>query len=305
MSASPVGVPLPVADVVLRSRSVALLVEAVEQSEGVGARVRRSIGGAKTRNFDPFLMLDEGKVGSGAGFPDHPHRGFETVSYLLEGSMKHEDCHGHRGVMTPGCVSWMTAGRGVVHSEMPGPGGAHGMQLWVNLCAKDKMVPPVYQDLSPTEIPTPELGGVTARVIAGTAFGVSSRVFTRTPTFYLDFTMAPGSLLTQALPLGWNSFVYVLSGSAKIGDVIESAVAVPTQHTALLSCVDGEDGLRVWAGEAGCRLLLLSGKPIGEPIVQHGPFVMNTRAEIQAAVTDYQTGRNGFEKAAAFLARND
>ena len=164
------------------------------QSEGRGARVRRSIGRPELRNLDPFLLLDEfeGSGAEGAGFPDHPHRGFETVSYLLEGEFTHEDFAGNKGVLRPGDLQWMTAGRGIVHSEMPGWDRTRGLQLWVNLAAEHKMVEPAYQELTSDQIPVASAGGVTAKVIAGKCMGVTSEVRTRTPTYFLDFTLTPG-----------------------------------------------------------------------------------------------------------------
>ncbi|XP_067663838.1 pirin-like isoform X2 [Haliotis asinina] len=278
------------------SRKVILNVLSVEQDEGVGARVRRSVGRSELRNLDPFLMLDEFKVAAPAGFPDHPHRGFETVTYMLSGSFRHEDFCGHKGVINAGDLQWMTAGKGVVHCEMPhGKQEGHGLQLWVNLAAKDKMVEPAYQELLDKNIPRSSKDGVTVKVIAGESYnGIKSPVYTRTPTLYLDFKLDPGASVSQPLPSRWTVFAYVLSGHAIFGGSEGSP-----HHTLVL----GGEGDRIDIENKGsetCHFVLIAGKPLNEPIVQHGPFVMTTQAEIRQAITDYQTGRNGFEKAASW-----
>ncbi|XP_021101037.1 pirin isoform X2 [Heterocephalus glaber] len=201
------------------SKKVTLLVLSREQSEGVGARVRRSIGRPELKNLDPFLLFDEFKGGRPGGFPDHPHRGFETVSYLLEGgSMAHEDFCGHRGKMNPGDLQWMTAGRGILHAEMPcSEEPAHGLQLWVNLKSSEKMVEPRYQELKSEEIPKPSKDGVTVAVISGEALGIKSKIYTRTPTLYLDFKLDQGAKHSQPIPEGWTSFIYTISGDVYIG----------------------------------------------------------------------------------------
>ncbi|CAM9307871.1 unnamed protein product [Phaeothamnion confervicola] len=286
-----------------KSRSVDQVVLSVAQAEGAGATVRRSIGGAKLRNFDPFLMLDEAKVAPPAGFPDHPHRGFETVSYMLEGTFKHEDFVGHRGDIGKGDLQWMTAGRGILHSEMPGPEGAHGLQLWVNLAAKDKMCEPAYQELKKEDIPVAVEGGVTAVVIAGSALGVTSPVYTRTPTSYIHFKMQPRSSVDQAIPVGWNCFLYTLGGAVAVGEAGSAADTkdepilepIGAHHTVTLTR-DG-DGVTLRTLDEPADFVLIGGQPLNEPIVQHGPFVMNTREEIMQAMRDYQTGQNGFENA--------
>ncbi|CAM0878042.1 unnamed protein product [Alopecurus aequalis] len=265
------------------------------QSEGQGATVRRSIGRHELRNLDPFLMLDEFSVSKPAGFPDHPHRGFETVTYMLEGAFTHQDFSGHKGTIKTGDVQWMTAGRGIVHSEMPASDGVQkGLQLWINLAAKDKMIEPRYQELQSKDISQASKDGVDVRIIAGEAFGVRSPVYTRTPTMYMDFTMHPGSQLHQPIPAGWNAFVYIIEGEGSFGR--ESATPATAHHCLVLGA-DG-DGLSVWnRSKAPLRFALAAGQPLKEPVVQQGPFVMNTRAEIQQAMEDYYYGRNGFEKA--------
>ncbi|XP_063099054.1 pirin isoform X3 [Cavia porcellus] len=202
------------------SKKVTLSVLSREQSEGVGARVRRSIGRPELKNLDPFLLFDEFKGGRPGGFPDHPHRGFETVSYLLEGgSMAHEDFCGHFGKMNPGDLQWMTAGRGILHAEMPcSEEPAHGLQLWVNLRSSEKMVEPQYQELKSEQIPKPSKDGVTVAVISGEALGIKSKVYTRTPTLYLDFKLDQGAKHSQPIPkvlsyckLAVNTFVHLSS----------------------------------------------------------------------------------------------
>eukprot|EP00742_Colponemidia_sp_Colp-10_P001215 GILJ01001308.1.p1 GENE.GILJ01001308.1~~GILJ01001308.1.p1 ORF type:complete len:318 (+),score=40.64 GILJ01001308.1:88-954(+) len=283
----------------MASRSVIKKVLSVEQAEGVGARVRRSIGRPELRNFDPFLMLDEFRVAPPAGFSDHPHRGFETVTYMLEGSVQHEDFVGHAGTIDPGDLQWMTAGRGILHAEMP-VNKCHGLQLWVNLAAKDKMCEPAYQELKKESIPSVTKDGVTAVVIAGEALGIKSPVYTRTPTSYLDFKMEPNSTLRQSIPAHWNAFTYVLSGKALFGSP-ESEVTA--HHTAVFSRAENEDVVTVRTQDEPCRFVLIAGQPLNEPIVQYGPFVMNTQEQIQQAFQDYRNASNGFERAASWESR--
>ncbi|KAJ6842979.1 pirin-like protein [Iris pallida] len=272
-------------------RSVVKKVLAEAQQEGEGASVRRSIGRPELKNLDPFLMLDEFSVSAPAGFPDHPHRGFETVTYMLEGAFTHQDFSGHKSTIRAGDLQWMTAGRGVVHSEMPAAEGVQkGLQLWINLPSKDKMIEPRYQELQSKDIARAEKDGVEARIIAGEAFGVRSPAYTRTPTMYLDFTMQPGSQLHQPVPVSWNAFVYVIEGEGVFGETSASS-----HHVLVLST---GDGLSVWNRSDGpLRFVLVGGKQLDEPVVQYGPFVMNTQAEIQQTLEDYRNCRNGFEKA--------
>ncbi|XP_028836505.1 pirin isoform X5 [Denticeps clupeoides] len=222
---------------IMKARRVAKLVLSVEQAEGVGARVRRSIGRKELRNLDPFLMLDEFKVCKPAGFPDHPHRGFETVTYLLGGVSAHEDFCGHSGKLEPGDLQWMTAGRGVVHAEMPvSDQPAYGLQLWVNLKKADKMVEPQYQELKSSQVPKPSKDGVTVAVISGEALGVKSKIYTRTPTLYLDFKLQSGAKHVQPVPAGWTSFLYTLNGTVHVGPD-EDQQKIEAHHTVVL-----EDG---------------------------------------------------------------
>jgi len=277
----------------MKCRSLSKVVLSKWQSEGRGARVRRSIGRPELRNLDPFLMLDEfeGSAKDGGGFPDHPHRGFETVSYLLEGEFTHEDFAGNHGVLKAGDLQWMTAGRGIVHSEMPGWERTRGLQLWVNLAKEFKMVEPSYQELLSTEIPSATTDGVTVKVIAGSSMGIKSAVRTRTPTFYLDFKFVPGTKFTQDVPDGWTCFAYILAGNFKFG----GSKSVDAHNTVLFN-TDG-DGIEMENdGQTEGHLVLIAGRPIGEKVVQHGPFVMNSREEIEQAFEDYKLGKNGFEK---------
>ncbi|XP_075053083.1 pirin isoform X1 [Mixophyes fleayi] len=280
----------------MSSRKVVKTVLSVEQSEGVGARVRRSIGRKELRNLDPFLMLDEFKGGKPGGFPDHPHRGFETVSYLLAGgSMAHEDFCGRVGRLDPGDLQWMTAGRGIVHAEMPcTEEPAHGLQLWVNLKSSEKMIPPEYQELKSASIPKPSKDGVTVTVISGESMGVKSKVYTRTPTLYLDFKLEKGAKHTQAVPKGWTAFIYTLHGVIHVGPT-DAQQKIEPHHTAVL---DDEDSVQFEnKDDELCHFVLIAGEPIKEPVVQHGPFVMNTAQEIAQTLEDYNMNKNGFEKA--------
>ncbi|WZY96987.1 hypothetical protein YC2023_069316 [Brassica napus] len=275
-----------------------------QQHEGFGAVVRRSIGRFELRYFDPFLVLDEFSVTAPAGFPDHPHRGFETVTYMLEGEILHEDCEGHKGVIREGGLQWMTAGKGIVHSEMPSSNGngttTHnkGLQLWINLSSKHKLVMPSYQEIESKDIAEAEKDGVRVRIIAGEWNGVKSKICTRTPTMYLDFTLSPGSKISQNIPLHWNAFVYVLQGHGHFGDARSQHSAASAHHMLILGL--GGDRLEAWNGsDSGLplRFILVGGEPIGEPVVQFGPFVMNTQEEIDQTIDDFENFTNGFEKA--------
>lgn len=274
-----------------------------EQSEGAGARVRRSIGRRELQNVDPFLMLDEFKVPLPAGFPDHPHRGFETVTYMLPsspGAMTHEDSAGNAGTLRAGDLQWMTAARGILHSEVPeSRQPAHGIQMWINLAAKDKMSPPSYQEISRDNLTRVEADGVRAIVVAGEALGAASQVVTRTPCYFIHFFMEPGALLHQPIPPDFTAFVYTLQGDANYG-----GIDAGPHYTITLSQGGGEDGLVVRAGGGGASFVVVGARPIGEPIVQHGPFVMCTAQEIRQAIQDFQSGRNGFEGADRWSSKN-
>lgn len=281
------------------SRSITQAVLSEEQDEGVGARVRRSIGRPELRNHDPFLMLDEFNVDNNGGFPDHPHRGFETVTYMLEGQFQHEDFAGHKGVIGPGDLQWMTAGRGIVHSEMPVKSNtrAHGLQLWINLPKEHKMCEPQYQELLDQEIPRaqPE-EGIVVKVMAGESYGVESKVYTRTPTMFLDFKMEPHKVVEQTIPEEFTGFIYMLSGTTFIGDS-ESGVFEGKAHHTLTFSEDGKDKVKIETRNEPAHFVFIAGQPLREPIVQHGPFVMNTNEEIYETVYDFRNAMNGFERA--------
>ncbi len=274
----------------MTARTLQQIIESVPASDGAGVRLRRSLGRAQQLRVDPFLMLDEFSSENAddyiAGFPSHPHRGFETVTYLLDGHMLHEDHLGHRGDLKSGAVQWMTAGRGIIHSEMPQQekGRMRGFQLWLNLPAKEKMKPAGYRDIQPDEIPVVQLpAGGRVKVIAG-AFGSTPgpiRGLTTDPT-YLDVTLGAGGSFSHAIDPSYSAFVYPFEGSVSI-----AGRELQTQHAGVLG--NGER-IELGAGAQGARFLLLAGRPLREPIVQYGPFVMNTRAEIEQALRDYQSG---------------
>ncbi|CAA3004461.1 Hypothetical predicted protein [Olea europaea subsp. europaea] len=275
-------------------RLVAKKILAKPQNEGDGAVVRRSIGRPELKSLDPFLMLDEFEVSPPAGFPDHPHRGFETVTYMLQGAFTHQDFMGHKGTIRTGDVQWMTAGRGIIHSEMPaGEGAQRGLQLWINLSAKDKMIEPRYQELVSEDIPKAEKDGVEVKIIAGESMGVYSPVYTQTPTMYLDFTLKPNAQHHQSIPESWNAFVYIIEGEGVFG--LQKSAPIKAHHVLVLG--PGE-GLSVWNKSSNpLRFILAGGQPLNEPVVQHGPFVMNTQAEIDKTIEDYYYSKNGFEMA--------
>ncbi|XP_075516389.1 pirin-like protein [Primulina tabacum] len=278
----------------LQPRLVSMKLLAKSQSEGDGAVARRSIGRQELKSLDPFLMLDEFSISPPAGFPDHPHRGFETVTYMLQGGVTHQDFAGHKGTIHEGDIQWMTAGRGIVHSEMPaGDGPNTGLQLWINLASKNKMIEPRYQELLDKEIPRVEKDGVTVKIIAGESMGVQSLVYTQTPTMFLDFAVKPNAQYHQVIPKSWNAFVYVLKGEG----VFCTPISHPTSAHHILVLGPG-DGLSVWnKSSIPLRFILVGGQPLNEPVAQHGPFVMNSQAEIEKTIEDYFYGRNGFEKA--------
>ncbi|MET0517281.1 MAG: pirin family protein [Burkholderiaceae bacterium] len=275
-------------------RAVERLVAGQATSDGAGVKLTRVLTHTLQRRLDPFLMLDA--FGSDkaddyiAGFPDHPHRGFETVTYMLEGRMRHRDSAGHEGLLGNGGVQWMTAGRGVVHSELPEQeeGRMEGFQLWLNLPARDKMREPWYRDIESREIPEFERDGVTVRVIAGESHGVAGAVQREhTEPLYLDLHLAPGASFEQALPDTHNAFVYVYRGGLRF----DTGCTVPAQRMAILANTPGSDGVRLTAGDEPTRAILIAGRPLNEPIAQYGPFVMNTQAELMQAVRDFQAGK--------------
>ena len=274
---------------------VARKLRGMPASDGAGVKLTRVIGTPQLDMLDPFLMLDEFGTDRAedylAGFPDHPHRGFETVTYMLDGRMRHKDNHGNEGLLVPGSVQWMTAGRGLVHSEMPEQheGRMRGFQLWVNLPAKDKLVEPRYQEFAPDRIPVAKpSAGVSVKVIAGDVDGVHGPIVQpATDPLYLDIGLDAGRDWQTTLPQGHNAFAYVFEGAATIGEG-EDARALETHELAVLG---GGDLFKVRAGDAGARLILVAGRPLGEPVARYGPFVMNTKEQIMQAFVDFQEGR--------------
>ena len=280
------------------SRSVEQLVTGQATSDGAGVKLNRVLTQNLQHRLDPFLMLDA--FGSDkpddyiAGFPDHPHRGFETITYMIAGRMLHRDSAGHEGLLQNGGVQWMTAGRGVIHSEIPQQeeGVMEGFQLWLNLHSSEKMNPPWYRDFQNAQLPqlqTPE--GVAVTVIAGASHGVQGAVTREiTQPLYLDVHMPQGARFAQVLPADHNAFVYVYRGEVRI-----QGQAVPVQRMAILANTAQADGVVIEASTEA-KLILVAGRPLQEPIVQYGPFVMNSRQEIEQAMSDFRSGRLG-EKA--------
>ncbi len=284
-------------------REVSRLITAHKQEEGAGFIVRRPLPSMSLAQADPFLLIDEmGPVdyapGEAVGAPDHPHRGFETITYVLSGEFEHEDSAGHRGVLHSGDVQWMTAGAGIVHSEMPSRlvrdagGRVHGFQIWVNLPAKLKMTQPRYQEVASAKIPSAQSadGLASVRVIAGEALGARSVIDTLTPVVYQDWSLSPGADVTVPLAAEQQALLYVFEGAARLGD--EGRLVDDGQ----LAVLSPGDSVRLRAADgatAPSRMLLLAGVPLKEPVARYGPFVMNTPAEIQQAFRDYQSGKMG------------
>jgi len=281
----------------MTTRSVTRVVTAHQQLEGAGFLVRRPLPTRGLELCDPFLLVDEMgpfdlAPGKATGAPDHPHRGFETVSYILEGEVEHEDSAGNRGFIGAGDVQWMTAGRGIVHSEMPSRrivaegGRVHGFQIWVNLPARDKMMAPRYQEVPAAKIPSAVSsdGKAQVRVIAGSALGVQAVIDTRTPILYQDWTLSAGASVEQAVPADFQGFAYVFAGSAEVGG--------KTLGSGQLGLLGPGDSVHL-SSTTKARLLLLAGQPINEPVARYGPFVMNTEAELHQAVRDFQSGKLG------------
>ncbi|MEA5123637.1 pirin family protein [Xanthomonas floridensis] len=264
-------------------------------SDGAGVKLTRVIGTQQLPDLDPFLMLDEFGTEQAedyiGGFPSHPHRGFETVTYMLDGRMRHKDNHGNEGLLTPGSVQWMTAGRGLIHSEMPEQesGRMRGFQLWVNLPARDKMTEPKYQEYAPDHIPVAHPApGVTVKVIAGTVDEVVGPIVQpATSPVYLDIALAPDAVWTYLLPDGHNAFAYAFEGEVEVGES-DAARTLPAQELAVLG---GGERLTLRAGTQGAQLILVAGRPLNEPVMRHGPFVMNTKQELMQAFVDFQEGR--------------
>jgi len=285
-------------------RTVSGIVNSIETLEGGGFLVRRPFPKASFSEFDPFLLLDEmGPMtvapNEAKGAPDHPHRGFETVTYMLSGEMEHKDSQGHAGRLGAGDLQWMTAGAGVVHSEMPSPefqrtgGTLHGFQLWVNLPRQNKMMQPRYQEIPSASIPTvrSEDEMVTVRVIAGEALGARAVIETVTPIMYLHFTIRPGGHVLQNVPEGYNAFAYVVDGEGLFGAESEAA----RDGQMILFAQDGDE-VRIQNpadAKATLEVLLIAGVPLNEPVARYGPFVMNTEGEIRQAIEDFRLGRMG------------
>ena len=284
-------------------RTLVQIIPSIPTSDGAGVKLRRSLGSQRGLYVDPFLMLDEFYSDDPndyiAGFPAHPHRGFETVTYMLDGHMRHEDHLGNRGDLGPGDVQWMTAARGIIHSEMPqqSAGRMRGFQLWVNLPSREKMKPARYRDIPSVQIPCVKLPqGGEVKVIAGTleldGDATSGPVNSRgaklsTDPLYLDVRLPAAAEFSAPVAAGYNAFLYTYEGSAHVGP---AGATEPLPHRAAGVLSDG-DGVRVQAGADGVRFLLLAAKPLREPVVQYGPFVMNTREEIEQALADYRNGR--------------
>jgi redox-sensitive bicupin YhaK (pirin superfamily) len=293
------------------SRSVSRIINSTKTTEGGGFIVNRSFPTNALLDFDPFLLLDEmgpknWKPGEAKGAPDHPHRGFETVTYMLEGRFEHKDSRGNSGKLGPGDVQWMTAGAGVVHSEMPekeflrSGGNLHGFQLWVNLPQRDKMIKPRYQDVPSSKIPVArtEDGAVKVKIIAGEAFGARAIIQTMTPIFYLHFTLQPGAKVVQPVSKEYNSFAYIINGEALIGPAEKQKIAKAGQM--IIFKDDGEE-VEISApadsitttNNSALDILLIGGLPLNEPVARYGPYVMNTKEEILKAIEDYQNGNMG------------
>ena len=309
------------------SRAIRQVFQAIEQSEGAGARVRRSIGTPKLRNFSPFLMLDHFKVSPGAGFPDHPHRGQETITYLLKGAVDHEDFAGNSGTIEAGDLQFMTAGKGIMHAEMPrqnADGSANeGMQLWVDLPEKLKACEPRYRDLRAKEIPQIQVDGgkVSIKIISGQSHGTDSvQELAYTPVWIFDVTIEAGGKVTQQLPNGWNAFAYTLDGTTLFGSKGKDQQTVAAFHNvvfeqkgdAVFAEVDqsADEGGRfskslsaptLYIGHADdAPSVLVAGLPLDQKVVQYGPFVLNSQEQVYQAMLDYQSHSNGFERAAGW-----
>ena len=286
-----------------KNRSISQVTNAKTTLEGEGFVVHRAFPSNSLREFDPFLLLDEmGPIvlaaGEAKGAPDHPHRGFETVTYMVDGIFEHKDSQGHSGKLKPGDVQWMTAGSGVIHSEMPEKefsqkgGTMHGFQLWVNLPKKDKMMKPHYQDLPANKIPVAQNDGVKVKVIAGESMGKQAVIETRTPIMYLHFTLQPGTKVTQTVPQNYNAFAYVVNGEGLFGNEQRRA---HKEQVVLFEQDGNEITIHNTADDTKSPLdvLLIAGVPLGEPVARYGPFVMNTEEEISQAILDYNSGKMG------------
>lgn len=286
-----------------KARSASRVINSIRNVEGGGFIVNRAFPTHFISQFDPFLLLDEmGPAdyapGEAVGAPDHPHRGFETVTYMLEGKFQHKDSHSHSGKLGPGDVQWMTAASGVIHSEMPDDeivrngGRIHGFQLWVNLPRRDKMIKPHYQEIPGSKIPqgkSPD-GKVTAKVIAGQALGAHAVIETRTPIMYVHFTLQPKSEVKQHVPAEYNAFAYVVRGTGLFGS---NDKATAKGQVVIFSEGGDEISIKNESSNSPLDVLLIAGVPLNEPIARYGPFVMNEPHEIEQAIEDYRNGRMG------------
>jgi len=274
----------------MSQRKITHIIPALEVTEGAGVSVFRSIGTPALRNLDPFLMLDQFSTDNPddyiAGFPEHPHRGFNTFTYMLDGHMRHSDSMGNHGDLGPGGAQWMKAGSGVIHSEMPQQesGRMRGFQLWINLPAQEKMTAPEYQEVRPDSVPELSINDASVRLLAGTISDQQGPVSDpNTEVEYFDIKLAPNSEFIHSLAPKHAAFIFLFEGQASV-----SGQKIQEQQLAVLG--EGEE-LMIGSGNEGARCLLVSGKPIGEPIVQYGPFVMNTREEIELALSDFRAGK--------------
>ena len=272
---------------------VSRIVRGLSVIDGAGVRLHRIIGSPRLNHVDPFVLLDEFKSDNPkdyiAGFPDHPHRGIETITYMIDGNFRHKDSRGGGGLLAPGCVQWMTAGRGIIHSEMPEmkDGRLWGYQLWLTLAARDKMIEPRYQHLDPQDIPAVEEKGATVKLISGSYLGTSGPALTEFPVSYFDVYLEKDSRFQVPVAQGWNSFLYVHSGAV----AVESADQQQQVSSGELALLADNTEVSVLGREDGSGFLYLSSAPHNEPIVRGGPFVMNSEEEIRQAFLDYQTGR--------------
>lgn len=284
-----------------KTRSVLQVINAKTTLEGEGFVVHRAFPNGSLREFDPFLLLDEmGPIeissGEAKGAPDHPHRGFETVTYMIDGVFEHKDSQGHSGKIKAGDVQWMTAGSGVIHSEMPEQeflqkgGTLHGFQLWINLPKKDKMIKPRYQELPSKKIPIVQNDGVQVKVIAGESMGEKAVIETRTPMMYLHFTLQQNAKITQIIPQSYNAFAYVVNGEGLFGD---KQISAHKEQVVLFEQDGNEITIKASDMSSPLDVLLIAGVPLGEPVARYGPFVMNTEDEIKQAILDYNTGKMG------------
>ncbi len=287
-----------------QARSVRAVIDSTHTFEGAGFPVTRPFPTEQLMDFDPFLLLDEMgpmklAAGEDTGAPDHPHRGFETVTYLFEGEMEHRDSQGNVGRLKPGDVQWMTAGAGVIHSELTptefikSGGTLHGVQLWVNLPSTAKMTKPRYQDIASTKMPvvTSKDGKVLVKVIAGESLDAKAVIETHTPIIYLHITIQPGGNIKQSIPSGFNTFAYIIDGQGQFGT--EQQVGTDSQMVMFESNISEVLISNPANSTKALNLLLIGGKPLGEQVARYGPFVMNTESEIHQAIADYRTGKFG------------